>query len=193
MKRTLKMVLAVLKSTYEEVTSLGNGLYLVKTWRETYGDSNWGIYSSKRKGIILWGDKCERLSPDLISFERTVHYSGRGHYTENYLFSLQKTRVVRLGEYRGSSFELCENGYVKACFLKTVETGGRIDILGGWGVFDITKEKFIIHPQYEKMIPLGNSQYYGIKENRREGRKTYSLIEINHRGKVATQRTSKIA
>jgi len=192
-KKTVEMFLVVLKAKFEGVTSLGNGLYLVKAYRETYSDSNWGVYSSQIKGVICWGNKYERLSPDLISFERVFRYSGGGSHTESYLFSLQKKRCVKFGEYSGSRFELCENGYVKACFLKTVETESRIDILGGWGVFDIANEKFIVRPQYEKIIPLGNNQYYGIKENRGKGRKTYFLIEINDQGKVITQKTSKIA
>lgn len=190
MKKTVKMFLAVLKAKFEEVKALGRGLYLVKGGQGCH--SWWGIYSSKAKGVVCSGDKCEILSPDLISFEERISYSGKGGRTDYYLFSLQKNKVVDFGGYRGSSFELCERNWIRALFLKTVEKRNDVDVVGGMGVFDVSKNSFIIQPVYDELISLGSSQYYGTKKNHRTGQHTYFLISINEKGKVVTQKTSKI-
>jgi len=193
MKKTLGMMLAILRSRYEYVASLGNGLYIVRTYRERYGDQSWGVYSSRAKKVVCWGDKYEKLSPSLLAFSQTT-YHYKYSTTDYYLFCLRKQKLIdSFGEYSGSSFELCENGYVRGHFLKTVGTGDKMKVVGGWGIFNIKKEGFVIQPQYDKMISLGKGQYYGIKESHREGKETYFLIEINDQGKVTTQRTSKIA
>jgi len=183
------VVLTILEAKYDNVRALGNGLYLVYS-ADRFGW--WGIYSCKSKSIVCSGDKHEVLSSDLIAFERLITWTGGGSRIKEFLFSLQKKREVRFGEYRGSTFELCGKDWIKALFLKTVEKENGFDVVGGLGVFDTLREKFIIQPKYEELISLGDNQYYGTKEDRRTGQRTYFLISIDEEGKVTTRKTSKI-
>jgi hypothetical protein len=194
MKKSLTMMLTVLRSMYEHVSSLGNGWYLVGTHPEVHRYQVWGVYSSRAKKVMCWGDKYEKLSPALISFEKIRTGLGGSSSTDHHLFSLRKGRLVKFGDYSGSGFQLCQNShYVRGYFLKFVQAGNGVKVVGGCGIFDLENERFVIQPQYDKLISLGEGQYYGITKDRVTGKEAYFLIRIDEKGKAITQKTNKIA
>lgn len=177
-----RIFLRVLCSTYDRVISLRKGYWLVLTKANSDHKKYWGIYSRKDKGVMCWGDQYERLSSDLICFS-LIRSGTLGE--EHLLFSLSKGKIV-VEDYSHSRPELVETNGVRAYFCKKGEWRG------GVGLFSVTREEFIIPPEYDKLVCLGSGQYYGIKEDRRVGKSFYFLISINKNEEIETRETEKI-
>jgi hypothetical protein len=185
MKRIKRIIEIILKARFETVINLKPNLYLVEH-AEKY-IRWWGIYSSREKGVVCYGDKYTVLSPDLVSFE--TRRSG-----SESLFSLSRERVVTFDRYRGYRFESQGKGWVKGLFLKDEEQVENIgSTIEGTGIYDISREDFVVQPEYNSLIGLGDGLYYGTKVERKTKKETYFLIWINEKGDSKVEKVSKIA
>jgi hypothetical protein len=188
--------LKALNAKYVTVTDLGSGYFFVEWRGQGEGhELEGGIYSREEKKIVGYCTTCQVLSPDLIhlvTITRHGYYGQHRRYRYK-LFSRKNRRLISFGEYSMTSPLSLFWVYVMTSFQVVKELAGVGPIGNDWGVFNTADESFIIRPQYTKLIHLGNNQYYGAKEDRGTGKETYFLIEIDEKGKVTTQETSKIA
>lgn len=185
MRRIRRTIETILKVRFKTVINLKPDLYLVEH-TEKYIHW-WGIYSSREKDVVCSGDKYTVLSPDLVSFE--TYKSG-----SESLFSLSRKKVVTFDKYCGYNFESQGKDRVKGLFLKDEERAENIvSRIGGIGIYDISKEDFVVQPEYDSLIGLGESLYYGTKVERRTRKETYFLIWINEKGDSKVKKISKIA